>query len=119
MKGHFKTALGQVTVILDDVTVGVAAAATSTTAAVPIKVGDLVTVTAANGTTPAAVAIASTKAAATHIVALSDMTLEGHINIKNTRADEIYSDVVAATAVGETKKVGLYKIIDADDVITA
>lgn len=116
MKGHFKTALGQVTIILD-ATVGVATAAANGAPAVPIKVGDLVTVTPASGATPAAVAIAATKAAATHIVALSDMTLEGPINLKNTRADEIYSDVVAATSSGETKKVGLYKIIDEDDVI--
>ena len=105
MKGHFKTALGQVTIILD----------AKVTAQVTVR--DLVTVTPASGNTPASVAPATTKAAATHIVALSDMTLEGHVNVKAGRENERYRDVVAATSGNETKKVGLYKIIDKDDVI--
>ena len=103
MKGHFKTALGQVTIILD---------ATVTEA---LSVRDLVIVTPANDSTPAKVEPATGKSNATHIVALSDMTLEGAFNLKQTRADEIYSDVVASS--NTAKKVGLYKIIDKDDVI--
>lgn len=113
MKGHFKTALGQVTIILD-------AKVTE-----QVTVRDLVTVTPASADTPASVALATAgdndgttaKDNATHIVALSDMTLEGHVNVKAGRENERYSDVVAATTGNETKKVGLYKIIDKDDII--
>lgn len=99
MKGHFKTALGQVTVIVD------------CTVSEDLVVGQLVKLT---GTALTGNEI--TLSTATHIVALSDMTLEGPVNLKNTRADEIYSNVVAKS--GTVKKVGLYKIIDKDDIIT-
>jgi hypothetical protein len=99
MKGHFKTALGQVTVIVD------------CTVSENLVVGQLVKL-ASGALTGDKIDIST----ATHIVALSDMTLEGPVNLKNTRADEIYSNVVAKSDT--VKKVGLYKITDKDDIIT-
>lgn len=75
-----------------------------------LEVGALCTYTADTNT----FAGAETVAAATHIIAQSDMTLEyGHVPVENR--DYKYSPVVAASADAE-KKVAVFKIVNADDV---
>lgn len=90
----------------------------------PLVVGEMVTLTAASGAIPASIKSAATVAAATHIIAQSDMTMEyGHVPVENS--DYKYSDEVAATiaAAGPvaantpTKKVALFAITDKDDLI--
>ena len=90
----------------------------------PLVVGQMVTLTAASGAVPAYIASAATVAAATHIIAQSDMTMEyGHVPVENR--DYKYSDEVAATiaaagpvtASTPTKKVALFAITDKDDLI--
>lgn len=89
----------------------------------PLVVGQMVTLTAASEAVPAYIASAATVAAATHIIAQSDMTMEyGHVPVENR--DYAYSDQVAATissgsvtASTPTKKVALFAITDKDDLI--
>lgn len=90
----------------------------------PLVVGEMVTLTAASGAGPASIKSAATVAAATHIIAQSDMTMEyGHVPVENM--DYKYSDEVAATiaaagpvtASTPTKKVALFAITDKDDLI--
>lgn len=84
------------------------------TVAVELKIGDLVVITPANGSTPPAIAKASTLAAATHMIALSDETMNGkyvHTDDKNYAP----SDKVAAST--SVKKVGVYPLFDKADVI--
>ena len=90
----------------------------------PLVVGEMVTLTAASGAIPASIKSAVTVAAATHIIAQSDMTMEyGHVPVENR--DYKYSDEVAATiaaagpvaASTPTKKVALFAITDKDDLI--
>lgn len=89
----------------------------------PLVVGQMVTLTAASGAVPAYIASAATVAAATHIIAQSDMTMEyGHVPVENR--DYAYSDQVATTissgsvtASTPTKKVALFAITDKDDLI--
>lgn len=89
-----------------------------------LKVGDFVTFTEATGTTPAYLK-KSTIAAATHIIAQSDMTMEyGHVPVENR--DYRYSKEVACTltsnpttATAKPKKVALFKITDPSDIIPA
>ena len=90
----------------------------------PLVVGEMVTLTAASGAVPASIKSAATVAAATHIIAQSDMTMEyGHVPVENR--DYKYSDEVAATiaaagpvtASTPTKKVALFAITDKDDLI--
>lgn len=91
----------------------------------PLVVGEMVTLTAASGNVPASIKSAATVAAATHIIAQSDMTMEyGHVPVENR--DYKYSDEVAATiaaaagpvaASTPTKKVALFAITDKDDLI--
>ena len=87
-------------------------------------VGEMVTLTAASGAVPASIKSAATVAAATHIIAQSDMTMEyGHVPVENR--DYKYSDEVAATIASSgtvaastpTKKVALFAITDKDDLI--
>lgn len=86
------------------------------------KVGDFVKLVPATATVGAYIQ-KSTIAAATHIVAQSDMTQEyGHVPVENR--DYRYNPEVKATvaAVPTTitttaKKVALFKITDPDDII--
>lgn len=106
----FKTAYLQHEIILDAVVVG------------DMKVGDFVKLTNETATVSNYIQ-KSTIATATHIVAQSDLTLEyGHVPVENR--DYRYSSRVAKTADtapldknGTVKKVALFKIIDANDVI--
>lgn len=96
---HFRTGMDQYVLTLD-AKVGAA-----------LVVGELVTYTASTNT----IAKASTVDAATHIVALSDMTIAGgHVN--TDEKNYASSDAVAASTT-VTKKVGLYPIFDKADVI--
>lgn len=90
----------------------------------PLVVGEMVTFTAPNNDVPGYIKSAATVAAATHIVAQSDMTMEyGHVPVENR--DYKYSDKVAATiaaagpvaASTPTKKVALFAITDKNDLI--
>jgi hypothetical protein len=99
-KAKFKTAYDQREIVLD-------AKVTD-----ELVVGALVTVTFG---TPNVVAEAASVAAATHIVAQSDMTMEyGHVPVENR--DYRYSDVVATS--DKEKKVALFHISDKNDLIT-
>ena len=100
MKAKFRTAYDQREIVID------------AKVAADVTVGTLVTVTFG---TPNNIAAASTLAAATHIIAQSDMTMEyGHVPVENR--DYRYSDKVAASTV--EKKVALFQISDKNDVIT-
>jgi hypothetical protein len=96
---HFRTAYGQREIILTG------------SVSSECKVGDLVTVT---GTVDnATVKKATSLAAATHIIAQSDMTLEyGHVPVENR--DYRYVPTVAA---GSKKKVAVFEIIDKMDIV--
>lgn len=110
-KGHFITAYLQREIPLELAVVG------------NLRVGQLVTLTPSDGTNPAKIAAAAgasaeaVLAAATHIVAQSDMTLGyGHIPVENR--DYKYNDAVAATSSATTTKhVALYAINDKNDII--
>ena len=86
------------------------------------KVGDYVKVTPAAGSAPTYLA-KSKKSEATHIVAQSDMSLEyGHVPVENR--SYAYSNAVAKTvdsapsaATTTYKKVALFAILDATDMI--
>ena len=112
LKAKFKTAYGQREIPMDLAVIGSA----------PLKVGQLVKFTDASGSVPAYISASTTLAAATHIVAQSDMTMEyGHVPVENR--DYAYSDEVAATATTATasspvKKVALFQITDKLDIIT-
>lgn len=84
------------------------------TVAVDLAVGDLVVITPANGSTPAAIAKASTLAAATHMIALTDETMNGKYVPTDTKNYAPSNKVAASTAV---KKVGVYPLFDKADVI--
>lgn len=95
-KAKFKTALGQRTVIVNCYVNQEA------------HVGDLVTLS--NGSS---LTLATSFDVATHIVALSDMTISGMINY----IGDDYSDVVKMSS--KAKNVGLYPIIDKADLIVS
>ena len=84
------------------------------TVAVELKVGDLVVITPANGSTPASIAKASTLAAATHMIALSDESLGGNFIRTDNKVYAPTDKVAASTTV---KKVGVYPLFDKADVI--
>lgn len=119
LKGKFKTAYLQREIPLDAAVAGDG----------DFKVGQLVTLVSANAGKPQYFKAADTLAAATHIIAQSDMTMEyGHVPVENR--DYRYSDVVARTntagvpttvstvaATTEVKKVAVFKITNSDDVI--
>ena len=117
-KAKFKTAYLQREIPVEVAVIGSAA----------LEVGQLVTLTPTNGTNPDSIAAAagSTEAAAlaaaTHIIAQSDMTMEyGHVPVEDR--DYKYSPEVAVTAASisasaPTKKVALFKLINKDDVTT-
>lgn len=87
--------------------------------------GDFVVLTPANGTTPAKITKATTAQVtgktATHIVALTDMTLAGGYvatDAKNYNSSELVAAQGASITAGTaTKKVGLYPIFSWDDVV--
>lgn len=100
MKAKFRTAYDQREVVID----------AKVTA--DVTVGTLVTVTYG---TPNSIAAATTKDAATHIIAQSDVTMEyGHVPVENR--DYKYSDVVKASST--EKKVALFPVLDKNDLIT-
>lgn len=111
LKGSFKTAYLQREIPMDVAVIG----------SEPLHVGQLVTLTAAASGKPNSIAAANTLAAATHIVAQSDMTLGyGHVPVENR--DWNYKDEVAVTgsALATTtpvKHVALYAITDETDII--
>lgn len=116
---HFKTAYLEAAVPVDVVVVGTI---TNPTRKQAILRGDCVKLTPATATVHAYIEKASF-ANATHIVALTDMTIaDGHVrtDLKNYKPSEL----VAANSIGvpdnktkETKKVGLYPIFDKYDVV--
>lgn len=112
---HFRTGKDQYILPLDVNVVG--------TAGKVLPVGTLVTLTAANGSVPASIAEASTIAAATHMIALSDDAIGGgyvDTDLKNYAPSEGVKTTITATS-GSTsatvKKVGLYPLFDKADVV--
>ena len=74
----------------------------------PLVVGEMVTLTAASGAVPASIKSAATVAAATHIIAQSDMTMEyGHVPVEYR--DYRYSDQVKGTVSDVTNLLGVYE----------
>ena len=84
------------------------------TVAVELKVGDLVTITPASGSTPAAIAKAASLAAATHMIALTDEAMSNNY-VPTDMKNYAPSDKVAASTIA--KKVGVYPLFDKADVI--
>lgn len=126
----FKTAYLQREVELDvgvqatvqtDPWAGVTARKADPDATTVVMVGDLVSYTAASGTTPAFIKRVLSLASADYIVAQSDQTMEyGHVPVENR--DYRYNPIVNGTqatvaANGPVKKVALFKIVNPDDVI--
>lgn len=111
LKAKFKTAYGQREIPMDVAVVGTS----------DLAVGQLVTLTAANGSVPAYISAATTVAAATHIIAQSDMTMEyGHIPVEDrnyTYSDKVAPTASTATASSATKKVALFEV-DKNDIVT-
>ena len=117
-KAKFRTAYLQREVPIDVAVIGSTA----------LKVGQLVTLTAAANNNPQYIAAASGADAtaalknATHIIAQSDMTMEyGHIPVEDR--DYKYSDEVAVTAASisstaPVKKVALFELINEKDVVS-
>lgn len=109
-KANFKTGYDQREITLDIVVTA------------DLHVGQLATLVAANGDKPAYLQAATTKDAATHIVAQSDMTMEyGHVPVEYR--DYKYTDVVARTEAGTVsatsvaKKVAVFEIKDKNDLL--
>lgn len=107
-------------VVVGSVTEGTAVTSTNRKAA--ICRGDFVVYTAATSTIPASIKKATTMAEATHIIALTDMTIgKGHVrtDMKDYRPSELVGATKATAAAagdaGLVKKVGLYPIWE-DDV---
>lgn len=99
---HFKTGYQQYVITLE------------VTVAAELKVGDLVVLTPASGSTPASIAKATNLSNATHMIALTDETMSnGHVStdMKNYAPS---GKVAASTSV---KKVGAYPLFDKADVI--
>ena len=111
LKGSFKTAYLQREIPMDVAVIG----------STSLHVGQLVTFTAAASGKPDSIAAAASLAAATHIVAQSDMTLGyGHVPVENR--DWNYKDDVATTGTAlatttPVKQVALYAITDKTDII--
>jgi hypothetical protein len=119
-KGGFITAYLQREIPMDVAVVG----------GTPLRVGQLVTLTPSDGVKPAYIAAAAgdeasdVLAAATHIVAQSDVSMgQSHVPVENR--DWKYVDTVAVTvaaagsvtATTATKHVALYAITDKNDII--
>jgi len=117
---QFRTAYLEAVVPVDVEVVGTVSNPTRKQA---ICKGDLVKLTPATATVNAYIQKA-TEANATHIVALTDMTIsDGHVKTeaKNYKPSSLVAATVTvaptANTNGETKKVGLYPIFDKADVI--
>ena len=84
-------------------------------------VGQLVTLTAANDSVPAYISSAASAAAATHIVAQSDMTMEyGHVPVEERNyaySDKVKVTAASASASSPVKKVALFVAVK-DDIVT-
>lgn len=126
---EFKTAYLQRVLPVDVVVVGSVNEGTKVTSANrkdAIMRGDFVVFKPANGDTPAyiekATAAQLAAQAATHIVALSDLALEGRY-VRTDLRDYSVSDLVGAnksaapSGAYAVKKVGLYPIFDWEDII--
>lgn len=128
---QFKTAYLQRMVPVDAVVVGTVTegtAVTSTNRKAAICRGDFVVYTAPTATVPASITKATqaqvTRKTATHIVALTDMTIsDGHVptDVKDYRPSELVGATkTTAAAAGDealVKKVGLYPIWDWADIV--
>ena len=84
------------------------------TVAAELVVGDLVVITPADSSKPAAIAKASTLAAATHMIALADETMNGKY-VPTDAKNYAPSNKIAASTTA--KKVGVYPLFDKADVI--
>lgn len=118
---QFRTAYLEAVVPVDVEVVGTVSNPTRKQA---ICKGDLVKLTPATATVNGYIEKATSLANATHIVALTDMTIsDGHVktDAKNYKPSSLVAATVAAAPTastnGETKKVGLYPIFDKGDVI--
>lgn len=100
---HFRTAADQYILPIE------------ATVAVDLVVGDLVVLTPASGSTPAAIKKASGLTDATHMIALTDETIGGAYVSTDLRNYKPANKVAASTTVA--KRVGLYPIFDENDVI--
>jgi hypothetical protein len=112
----FKTAYLQRTLRLDNVAV------LSTETGDFFKVGQVVNLTAKNGTTPAYISKDATPAVGDYIIAQADETIgDGHVPVEDKDyKPKGYVAVTEATAVDAnsvTKSVVVYKITDIDDIV--
>lgn len=111
LKAKFKTAYLQREIPMQVAVVG----------STDLTVGQLVVLTAANGSVPAYISAATTAASATHIVAQSDMTMEyGHVPVEIR--DYSYNPAVkvtaaSATASSPTKTVALFEATKNDIIV--
>lgn len=113
----FKTAYLQKAIKLDDVAV------LSTEAGDIFKIGQVVNLTAASGTTPAYLSKDTTPAVGDYIIAQGDDTVgDGHVLVEEKNyKPKGYVAVTEATAMDAnsvTKSVVVYKITDIDDLVT-
>ena len=110
LKAKFKTAYGQREIPMDIAVIG----------GTELAVGQLVTLTPANGEVPAYISAASTAANATHIIAQSDMTMEyGHVPVEDrnyTYSYKVAPTAASASAASPTKKVALFEV-DKNDIV--
>lgn len=117
---EFKTAYLQRAIPVD---VNVVGTVSNPTRKQAILRNDLVVFTPATSTVNAYIKKATSLSEATHIVALTDMTIsDGHVrtDLKNYKPSELIAAQIAAAPTDktvETKKVGLYPIYDKDDII--
>lgn len=87
------------------------------------KVGQVVNLTAASGTTPAYISKDATPAVGDYIVAQSDMTMEyGHVPVENRdyryEAKVAVTEATAMDATSVYKKVALFKITNLNDIVS-
>ena len=128
---QFRTGYLQVAVPFDVNVVGTIAAGTAITAVnrqAAILAGDFVILTPAAVGVPAYIAKASAAQVAarqaTHVVALTDMTMgTGHVptDLKDYRSSDLVGATIAQAPINTNvanKKVGLYPIWHWDDIVT-
>lgn len=110
-KAKFKTAHDQREIAMDVAVIG----------STDLVVGQLVTLTAANDSVPAYISSAASAAAATHIVAQSDVTMEyGHVPVEERNyaySDKVKVTAASASASSPVKKVALFVAVK-DDIVT-